>query len=119
MQRSSFRMVVIIAAAVALVSCASKPRVADAILYDAGNRPVRSAFNAALASRFTVGSSLDALTSFMISLGGACSRNIDGVRYRCWADIDPCINRIQASVEAQGDVITKVEAIEFVLYSCN
>jgi len=108
--------------AAALSACTSTPtapRVAEAILYDANKRPVRPAFNAALASRFPVGSSLNALTNFMTSIGGTCASNVDGIHYRCWADIEPCSNTIVSYVEAKGDVITNIKNLELALKSCS
>jgi hypothetical protein len=105
-----------------LAACAAKPvgsEVAVALMHDPEGRPMRGVFNAALASRFPVGSSLEALSGFIVSLGGACSRNVDGIHYRCWLDIEPCFNRINAAVQAEGDVITKVEVLEFGLITCN
>jgi len=88
-------------------------------LYNENNRPIRSAFNAALASRFPVGSSLKALTEFMISLNGTCSRSTDENYFRCEAAIEPCANTVLSNVEASGDVITKIKTLELALTTCN
>jgi len=107
--RSNVRVAVASLGASILYACASAPSqetVAHAILYDANNRPDRSAFNAALGSKLSVGSSLAALVDFVEALQGRCVPNVDGIHYRCEADIEPCSNTIFVRLEADGDVIT-------------
>jgi hypothetical protein len=97
----------------------SSDQVARSILYDVNGRPIRAAFDAALKSKFPVGSSLAALANFFRELGGFCAKRDDGVTYRCEADVERCSDTIIAHVEAKEDVIVEIRYLELALKTCN
>jgi hypothetical protein len=112
-------MAVILSGVAAFGAPPSPAQVAQSILFDSDGRPIRLVVDAALQSRFTVGSSLDSLAEFFHKLGGFCAKRDDGVTFRCEAAIEPCENTIIAKVHAEGGIIEQIEYLQMALAACN
>lgn len=115
--RSRAILALLVGIATALAGCASPPQrrsLAHALLFDDHGHLAKSAFNAALESRFPPASRVEPFTEFVAAAGGRCEADSQQVIYACTipVDSDVCGWKIWIRVDSEGGNLRQLDANE-------